>query len=224
MPTVPLRTAVLAALPTVPQRVLFASAVALSALVLVMPFPGSLSVVATRWLVAVSAGVPGVGLLSEVALVALAAGVAAAIVLGWRRQPANRVRVVALVVSVGIAYAASESIKLLVTELRPCQRWPLAEECAPLGDWSFPSNHATLAFAAAAVIAVLSRRFAVMAAAFGCAVLVAFDRVAQGAHYLHDVAAGAVLGLGMVVVALVCAALVLRWRPSARQRERDAST
>ena len=119
MPTVPLRTAVLAALPTAPQHVLLASTVALSARALVMPFPGSLSVVATRWLVVVSAGVPGVGLLSEVALAALAAGVAAAIVLSWRRQTAARVRVVALVVSVGIAYAASESIKLLVTELRP---------------------------------------------------------------------------------------------------------
>jgi membrane-associated phospholipid phosphatase len=69
---------------------------------------------------------------------------------------------------------------------------------------SFPSGHASLAFAMATVLAVYfpqGRPFF-----FGIAVLVAVERVLEDAHYLSDVLAGAGLG----IIAACCAAALLR--------------
>lgn len=46
------------------------------------------------------------------------------------------------------AYGMSEALKLVVDEERPCRAVSGAEliaHCPAIGDWSFPSNHATLA-------------------------------------------------------------------------------
>lgn len=63
-------------------------------------------------------------------------------------------------------------------------------------DWtyqSFPSGHATTAFALAACIGFLSRRWFYPALIF--ASLIALSRVSEGVHYPTDIAAGAMLGL-----------------------------
>ena len=57
---------------------------------------------------------------------------------------------------------------------------------------SFPSGHATTAFAAAAALAVM--RPSLRWWAFGVAAAVAFSRVYLGVHYASDVLAGAMLG------------------------------
>jgi membrane-associated phospholipid phosphatase len=59
---------------------------------------------------------------------------------------------------------------------------------------SFPSGHATEAFALASVISLRSKGWVVPAVAYGAAALVAFDRVNDRVHFASDVAAGAVLG------------------------------
>src|SRR5699024_7478785 len=54
-----------------------------------------------------------------------------------------------------IAYLASRTVKLFFEQLRPCQAMTdltTIATCDPIGDWSFPSNHATIAGAAAAAI------------------------------------------------------------------------
>lgn len=58
---------------------------------------------------------------------------------------------------------------------------------------SFPSAHATLAFALAGAIALRNRRWG--NALLCMAALVAFGRVAAGVHYPTDVVAGAIVGL-----------------------------
>jgi undecaprenyl-diphosphatase len=58
---------------------------------------------------------------------------------------------------------------------------------------SFPSGHATTAFALAAVIGFLSPRW--FPAVLGLAVLIGVSRVALGAHYPSDVVAGAFVGV-----------------------------
>jgi membrane-associated phospholipid phosphatase len=59
---------------------------------------------------------------------------------------------------------------------------------------SFPSGHATQAFALASVISFRSKGWVVPTIAYGAASLVAFDRVNDRVHFASDVVAGAVLG------------------------------
>jgi membrane-associated phospholipid phosphatase len=69
-------------------------------------------------------------------------------------------------------------------------------------DFSFPSDHAVMAGAAAAGLLLVSRRLGVLAVV--AALLMAFARVYIAAHYPVDVAAGLVLGAAL---ALACYAL-----------------
>lgn len=97
------------------------------------------------------------------------------------------------------ASLASGALKDMVGRLRP----PLADEAlsalvALPADTSFPSGHATSAFAAAGVVAALHPRL--RAPVLGIAALVALSRVYLGVHFPSDVVAGAALGLGIAVV------------------------
>src|SRR5699024_6016969 len=69
---------------------------------------------------------------------------------------------------------------------------------APIVDWSFTSNHAPIAGAAAAAIVLTWYRMAFPAALI--AVMEAFSRVFVGAHYPHDVTAGLLLGATVAVL------------------------
>ncbi|MFH9808224.1 phosphatase PAP2 family protein [Streptomyces olivaceus] len=115
-----------------------------------------------------------------------------------------------------VAYVCSELLKSALTEERPCRAVDGAVSslaaCPPTGDWSFPSNHATIA-GASAVALVLIRR-ALVWLTVPLALLMAFSRVFVGVHYPHDVAAG--LLLGAVVAA---AAVRLGTRPVTRLAE-----
>jgi membrane-associated phospholipid phosphatase len=150
-----------------------------------------------------------VGLL---ALVAVTAGVAVAVV--WRR----RERLV-LLLSAGagtvVAYGSSEAIKLLAAEDRPCHVVPIrtVSACPAVGDWSWPSNHATIAAAlATCCVLVLPDLCKVVAP---LALLVGSARVAAGVHYVHDVTSGLILGVAVTVVV----SLLLQ---SQRQRSQPA--
>ena len=73
-------------------------------------------------------------------------------------------------------------------------------------DPSFPSDHATAAFAIAVSILLRNRRVGLLALAM--AILVAVGRVAVGVHYPGDVIGGALLG---------SAAALLLWIPPVRR-------
>lgn len=174
---------------------------------LLLPFAGSLSVRVTRVASRAFAGAPGIQLLSEIPLVLLAVAVAATVGHAWWARSPHRVVATAAAIGVGVGYLASEGLKVAVGQPRPCARWSLAGDCPPAGDWSFPSNHATLAFGSAVVLAVAIRSTRAACAALALAVVVAAGRVLEGSHYLHDVAAGAALGIlavgGIVLLATV---------------------
>jgi undecaprenyl-diphosphatase len=106
-------------------------------------------------------------------------------------------------VATAVAYVGSELLKSVITEERPCRAVAGAARslaaCPPHGDWSFPSNHATIAGAAALSLALVRR--AVLWLTAPLALLMAYSRVFVGVHYPHDVAAG--LLLGALVAALV---------------------
>ncbi|WP_405823868.1 phosphatase PAP2 family protein [Streptomyces sp. NBC_01390] len=117
---------------------------------------------------------------------------------GWWR--ARRAGVIASVTALAVpfvvvvAYGVDAVLKLLVREDRPCQSLRVAtlEACPAPGDWSFPSNHAAVAAAAAVALAFVSRRLGAVGAVAACAMAV--SRVWVGAHYPHDVMAGVVVG------------------------------
>ncbi|MFF4607648.1 phosphatase PAP2 family protein [Streptomyces sp. NPDC001339] len=132
-------------------------------------------------------------------------------VVGWWRARSGTARSVALAVLVpiatAVAYLLSEIVKSVVDEERPCRAVAGAAasivRCPPEGDWSFPSNHSTIAAALAVGIAVAWR--AACWLALPVALLTGFSRVFVGVHYPHDVAAG--LALGAAVAALTAALL-----------------
>ncbi|QKW60269.1 phosphatase PAP2 family protein [Streptomyces sp. NA03103] len=106
--------------------------------------------------------------------------------------------------AVVVVYGLSEIIKIWLHEERPCRDIPNVRtiaECPAPGDWAFPSNHSVIAAASAATLLVTWRLVA--AFALPLAVLVALSRVYVGVHYLHDVAAGALLGLVLAPLLLL---------------------
>jgi undecaprenyl-diphosphatase len=130
------------------------------------------------------------GLLAFVALFAVA---------WWRsRRDSPRAFAIAALapLATAVAYAGSELLKSGITEHRPCRAVagaaPALVPCPPVGDWSFPSNHATIAGAAAVGLALTRRALLWLTAPL--ALLMAFSRVFVGVHYPHDVAAGLALG------------------------------
>ncbi|MCX4749228.1 phosphatase PAP2 family protein [Kitasatospora sp. NBC_01287] len=94
-----------------------------------------------------------------------------------------------------IAFLLNSGIKDLVAEPRPCRALPhdfLLEACPVPSDYAFPSNHTTVAFAAAVALLLIDRRLG--AFAIVAAVLMGASRVYVGAHYPHDVLASALVG------------------------------
>ncbi|WP_377268879.1 phosphatase PAP2 family protein [Peterkaempfera sp. SMS 1(5)a] len=119
---------------------------------------------------------------------------------GRHRGPAAAARTLAVPVVVVAAYAANSVLKAVVAEDRPCQSIPHSvtlEACPGPGDWSFPSNHTVIAFAAAAALLVVHRRLG--AVALFAAVAMGASRVWIGVHYPHDVLAGALVGVAVAV-------------------------
>ncbi|MGW4384740.1 phosphatase PAP2 family protein [Kitasatospora sp. NPDC004531] len=132
----------------------------------------------------------------------------------WRARSADSAamaRVLASPLIVVGAYLANSVFKGLVEEVRPCQQIPgtvTLEACPAPGDWSFPSNHTVIAFAAAVALLYADRRLGLLGLL--AAVLMGASRVWVGAHYPHDVAAGALVG---VLVAIPLALLAGRAAP-----------
>lgn len=127
-------------------------------------------------------------------------------VLGWwRARRAGAVAAVtalAVPVTVAAAYGVDALLKLVVREDRPCQslRVRTLEACPAPGDWSFPSNHAAIAAAAAVALLFVSRRLGAVAAV--AALAMAASRVWVGVHYPHDVVTGMAVG-GLVALAVM---------------------
>lgn len=124
--------------------------------------------------------------------------------LWWRARrdsAATMARVVLAATLTVLAYLVSQTIKETWQVDRPCRFFDeiaTIASCPEFGDWSFPSNHATISGAAAVAILWSSGRLG--AAAAGMALLAAASRVFVGVHYPHDVLVGLLLGATIALV------------------------
>lgn len=110
------------------------------------------------------------------------------------------------------------ALKFAFGRSRPYQQRGVTHLSPFSGDASFPSGHTTQAFAVASVIAANYPSPWVETAAYGLASLVGLSRVQRDAHFLSDVAAGALIGTwtGRQVAALHDGADRLSFAPSYR--------
>ena len=107
--------------------------------------------------------------------------------------------------------AASGLVKITVERLRPPLSDPEVTTLVALPDgYSFPSGHATTAFAAAAAVGVLHPRLRWPLLAL--AAVVGFSRVYLGVHWGLDVLAGATLGTAIGVGCALLARRLVRAR------------
>lgn len=157
---------------------------------------------------------------------ALVAGLA---LLGWlRRRPAATRLAADLLLASLLSAALAAALQVAVGRSRPWTGQGVAAFHGPTlsgPDHSFPSGHATQAFAVAAVIGEALPHPAASAAVQGLAALVALSRVYDDRHFYSDVVAGALIGstTGWLVVrrrrrrgapqpALGTAAIGERWK------------
>ena len=115
----------------------------------------------------------------------------------WRaRRNADRTAMAAVVwtgIGTLVAIAAGLGLKQVFAETRPCLAMHVTtvQTCPGPTDYSFPSDHTTVAMALAAGLLLANRGLGLIAAAL--ALLEGFSRVYLGQHYPHDVAAGLIL-------------------------------
>lgn len=130
--------------------------------------------------------VAGIGLLVLIAIYAW-----------WGARSRGNRTVMAALVWLGIGSAVSVAcglaLKQVFQENRPCQVIHVAtvEACPGPTDYSFPSDHATVAFALAAGLWIVARKLGVIAVIL--ATVEGFSRVYLGQHYPHDILAAAIL-------------------------------
>lgn len=128
----------------------------------------------------------------SIGLLALLAGYA-----WWQaRRRADRTAMAAVAwtgIGTVVAIAAGLGLKQVFAESRPCLAMHVAtvQPCPGPADYSFPSDHTTVAMALAAGLLLVNRRLGVIATVL--ALLEGFSRVYLGQHYPHDVAAGLLL-------------------------------
>lgn len=103
-----------------------------------------------------------------------------------------------IVVLVIVVTVATEILKLVIDRPRPSVELEDVKTILSTTGPSFPSAHASRAFAVACMIAIVERR-RLGAIAFAVASFVSISRVYLGVHWPTDVLAGAVLGIAFAI-------------------------
>jgi membrane-associated phospholipid phosphatase len=101
---------------------------------------------------------------------------------------------------IGEAFLASGfitfALKKTVNRERPFVTYPDIEQVTTATGPSFPSGHASLAFATATSLSMAYPKWYIIAPSFAWASAVSYSRMVLGVHYPSDVLAGAIIGSG----------------------------
>jgi undecaprenyl-diphosphatase len=106
-----------------------------------------------------------------------------------------------LLTALEVSYQVSHGLKVLIARPRPSLTLDGVVTLFKAGDFSMPSGHAVMAFAAAFI---LSRSYGKGPLFYLLATVIAFSRIYAGVHYVSDILVGAVIGLliGYVLTAI----------------------
>ena len=88
------------------------------------------------------------------------------------------------------------ALKETVNRERPFVTYPDIEQVTTATGPSFPSGHASLAFATATSLSMAYPKWYIIAPSFAWASAVSYSRMVLGVHYPSDVLAGAIIGSG----------------------------
>jgi membrane-associated phospholipid phosphatase len=103
--------------------------------------------------------------------------------------------------SVAVSAVISEITKRIVKRDRPFVTYPYIQNLQAESGYSFPSGHASVAFALATSVSLAYPKWYIIAPSFLWAGEVGYSRLHLGVHYPTDVIAGAVVGAGSTYIA-----------------------
>lgn len=117
--------------------------------------------------------------------------------------------------SLAISVVVAEGLKRIVNRARPYEKYPgeIHPYDASETGQSFPSGHATLAFAAAASLSIEYKKWYVVVPAYVWAAGVGYSRMYLGEHYPTDVLGAAVIGTGSALLSHWLTKKLLHNRP-----------
>jgi len=102
--------------------------------------------------------------------------------------------------SVIIAAGVTEAMKIIFDRQRPYQKYDDVYPYKYEDGKSFPSGHASLAFATATSISLISKKWYVIVPAYAYAFSVGYSRLYLGEHYPTDIIGSAVTGAGSAII------------------------
>ena len=120
------------------------------------------------------------------------AGIVGALVVGDTQV---RRHILQIALAMGIAWIGARLIQHLLPMPRPFALGLGTPWLSHADSASFPSTHASVAFAFAAIVAANARHWLLGVCAFALAGLIAWSRISLGLHFPSDVVAGALIGL-----------------------------
>jgi undecaprenyl-diphosphatase len=117
-----------------------------------------------------------------------------------KHNKTNEYRAYAVAGSIIIAAGATEAMKIIFDRQRPYEKYSGVYPYKVEEGKSFPSGHASLAFATATSLSLQYRKWYIVVPAYVWAAGVGYSRMYLGAHYPTDIIGSAVTGAGSALV------------------------